>query len=654
MSPRVERVLYVLILGFWVLILYGDSPSLPLFFDDTIHFRWLDWHSFSGIWRTAEALGYYRPVIFTIWKIMNHVLGNYDPFWLHTLNLTGHFLNALLVFRLVGLILAGRGSRLTPLIAALLFAGYPFSYQAVPWVGALTHPMVTLLLLLALNLYWQYRAAPQSHPLLLLGAAVCAALAPLANEAGIVIAPLLVLQEAWGLKTGRLRRNAKAILAMLISPLSATALWFLTPKSIGEFRLANLESLLQSETYFLQGVMYPVSPFGKNLMAGLGTNDLTSIWVVSLIGFGFLLAIFWKSGGLDLLGISISWWGLSLVPAWLFRGFDYLVDAPRVLYLSSVGTALLWAVTIDQLTSILARWRVRTLAQAGLTAAILVFSLAFIRTRMELYHLGGRLIQDAVPLTQDLGPEQSVLIVNLASWLAPKESTYPLGHEGVTMAADYMGIKDILYINTGIDRPAREVVVEDLLQDPTWYYFAPHGPKVSREEVAQFLREGAVAFLTEFEPQGPYLETVGRVIAQREERTGAPIAILGDEIALLSASCGLREERLTVDLKWESLREDLGNYTIFVHLYDAQGHLVTNRDRPPLGSLFPFPLWEQGELVEDSRAFSVPSGLSSGPYEVRVGLYDPVTGERVTASGPLARPSDNSVKACVLSSLEGA
>lgn len=55
----------------WIGILtYGFSLRLPFFLDDMVHFRWLEWNGISGIWSSARLLGYYRPLPFTIWKMI--------------------------------------------------------------------------------------------------------------------------------------------------------------------------------------------------------------------------------------------------------------------------------------------------------------------------------------------------------------------------------------------------------------------------------------------------------------------------------------------------------------------------------------------------------------------------------------------------------
>lgn len=75
------------------------------------------------------------------------------------------------------------------------------------------------------------------------------------------------------------------------------------------------------------------------------------------------------------------------------------------------------------------------------------------------------------------------------------------------------------------------------------------------------------------------------------------------------------------------------DYTTFVHLRDASGELVAQQDQPPLKGAYPTSLWDQGEIIADEITLSIPPTLTAGRYEVVVGLYNPVSGERLTVPG---------------------
>jgi hypothetical protein len=88
-----------------------------------------------------------------------------------------------------------------------------------------------------------------------------------------------------------------------------------------------------------------------------------------------------------------------------------------------------------------------------------------------------------------------------------------------------------------------------------------------------------------------------------------------------------------VALCWESRGAVAQDYTVFVHLYDEQGELVTTGDGPPLNGAFPTHLWRPGDLVRDTHHLPV-AGLDLSPgagYRIGIGLYEPTSGVRVPA-----------------------
>jgi hypothetical protein len=76
-------------------------------------------------------------------------------------------------------------------ISATLFLLFPFSYQAVPWIGSLSHLTVSALILLSLLFFVQMRYTRNR----VWGAAslLVALVAPFAHENGILIMPFAVL-----------------------------------------------------------------------------------------------------------------------------------------------------------------------------------------------------------------------------------------------------------------------------------------------------------------------------------------------------------------------------------------------------------------------------------------------------------------------------
>lgn len=88
---------------------------------------------------------------------------------------------------------------------------------------------------------------------------------------------------------------------------------------------------------------------------------------------------------------------------------------------------------------------------------------------------------------------------------------------------------------------------------------------------------------------------------------------------------------LNLTLVWESLAPVAADYTVFVHLLDADGEWAAGQDGQPLGGLYPTSYWEPGEVIVDAREWQ--PDLPPGVYQLQVGLYQLQTGERLPAAG---------------------
>jgi hypothetical protein len=81
-------------------------------------------------------------------------------------------------------------------------------------------------------------------------------------------------------------------------------------------------------------------------------------------------------------------------------------------------------------------------------------------------------------------------------------------------------------------------------------------------------------------------------------------------------------------LIWHALGRQNRNWTVFIHLVDAQERIVAEDNRPPLDDAFPMLQWVAGDWVEDRHALALPATLAPGEYRLRVGLFYPRTDRR--------------------------
>ncbi len=116
---------------------------------------------------------------------------------------------------------------------------------------------------------------------------------------------------------------------------------------------------------------------------------------------------------------------------------------------------------------------------------------------------------------------------------------------------------------------------------------------------------------------------------------GAQAVPFADGITLLDSAAEplAAAQRLDLPLFWQATARPARDYTLFAHLVDAGGAVVAQADRPPLGGFFPTSHWRPGLLLEDRIVLELPPDLPPGRYGLLVGLYDPVTLQRLPLTG---------------------
>ena len=80
-------------------------------------------------------------------------------------------------------------------------------------------------------------------------------------------------------------------------------------------------------------------------------------------------------------------------------------------------------------------------------------------------------------------------------------------------------------------------------------------------------------------------------------------------------------DAVQVVITWQVLERLSAAYTVFIHVADQDGRILTQRDQPPLGGSRPTDTWQVGERLIDPYNLSIPSHASPGSYQVLVGLY---------------------------------
>ncbi len=106
------------------------------------------------------------------------------------------------------------------------------------------------------------------------------------------------------------------------------------------------------------------------------------------------------------------------------------------------------------------------------------------------------------------------------------------------------------------------------------------------------------------------------------------IDLLGIDLPANSLRPG---DALPLTLHWQSRAPLTVDLKSFAHLLDAQGHTVAQLDWTPQDNLGyrPTTSWRPGQALVDRQTLPLPPDLPPGSYQLVVGWYYPVTGQRL-------------------------
>jgi hypothetical protein len=603
----------------------------------------------------ASGHGYYRPVSFALWQALYLLLGRHDPFALHLLNVLAHAANAALVgwlaWRLTApfaseyairnacLAAPGQPARASQqaqyvnlayaFTAGVLFALYPFSYEAVPYVGSFVHPLVTFFVLLTLAFYLNWRKDGSWH--WFAAAHVTLGLAVFTQENGI-IAPLLilaleVLSSSFLHLTPHVLRFTFYVsrFSFFIEPILFVVAWLLVPKSSAVERVISLAAAQSNVLPFVQALVYPVAPFAQRNL-----DWLAMIAVVAILGV-FLLARALRQTRLLIFALLL--WGLAVLPSIVLLDPAYVAGSPRLFYLGSVGAALLWALPVrvfDYATRNALRYCVLRIAYCVLALAFYVFLFTFTLpyTTCQLRYQGyaGEAGQMVAKATRQAGRGQSVTFVNLPYFFGSRgpgmecPRPFAFAPTGAVVIPLYADARDFAVYNGGMDAPIRAATFEDYA--PGW---ASHGAALDAAGLRAALATSRVFV---FDLTGWQLRDLSAMWKPEEVRLPF-VAALGNAIQLQQVEVSKLTSGVVITLTWQAVSAPGRDYTVFAQLLDDAGQLIAQHDGPPASGWVPTRLWQPGDRIVDTHVITAP--LRSG--RIIVGMYNPATGVRLTAIG---------------------
>jgi hypothetical protein len=124
-------------------------------------------------------------------------------------------------------------------------------------------------------------------------------------------------------------------------------------------------------------------------------------------------------------------------------------------------------------------------------------------------------------------------------------------------------------------------------------------------------------------------------------------AVWGDQIKLTGYELPVKAwqpgDIVPVTLFWQAAETLPTDYAAFLHLVGPDGQIVAQTDSAPAGGSRPTSGWQPDEIVVDRHGLLLPAAGVPGEYQLRLGLYQPSTGERLPVVGPAGKQLGDSL-----------
>ncbi len=578
---------------------------------------------FSGV----PNYQYYRPLIFTFWKLILNTWGADSAPIFHAYLIGGHILNSVLLYALTRTLTR---SRSIAAVAALLFTVYPFSYQAVTWIIA--HQPPSLVFVLAgLLVYTKARGKTQTTRRKIgiwhLLAIMLLIISMLLHESAYVSAGLIVLIEAYLVLTKRVSRISPWPLVYI----AVTGVMYLIYASAAKSSppQATFEAL--TGLYLLQGLIYPAAMLLVRLCQPTGCDPTTLSLAGGLVFLG-VLAVFWKLQRTLLIGLFGVFWFLGgILPMWAGRDFVYNEYAPRLLYLASCGACIAIAAVVGRGTE-KSRFNLKRIAALGLVALILLQSALFVFRRQGLYDDAFALLEqeNQAMFTPRAG---KALFINTIELFTFKDAEFPLGWFGALVSPWHNRIvtdRNLRALNADWTiEPAQAQQVQD--QAPLKLEF--HGQVLPPDQLQTAILSATNVYRVAVPDSDVHLFEIGQI----EHNATPPQSVMASwpgNVQLISATTSSEAKTPVLNLDWfigGSIDPDV---TVFVHVLNEAGQVVAQADGDLIGGYVPIGVWQKNDRVQERRVLST-SGLTSGKYTIAIGLYDRASQQRVTPTQAL-------------------
>jgi hypothetical protein len=478
----------------------------------------------------------------------------------------------------------------------------------------------------------------------------------------------------WGSKVeknsepGTQNRESRTFLVLLVPFLILAlyvAIWWVLPKARPNGIAVSPADWLANAAYFVQGIGYPLAQIGAWTWKTFGLPREVVAAALGIVGGVVALLIAGKAGR-----VGVLWYVIAISVPTLLLQRAYVIDGPRLMMLASPGAALLWAAAAGRLVFNAeaqrnrgaegkknfiqegmrgregeersrqnAVWHfvgrqyglfVARLAGVALAGVIVVSSGNFIGQRMALHRHMSAVYWQMFSYAQYVQIGEGSLFVNLPAWMSYRDEWYALGSEGITYMTDYIGLRDLVYVNTSEWREVEYASYPAVFPDTPQYWWDALRADRSAEEIAARVQEFGAGYVTNVLSNKWEWEFVWlRQFSANEYvpyRFANGITRLVYETDFALVSKGLNEGANSMIGSYWRVETVLNSVNAFLHIV-CDGEIVAQADGAPLRGIMPFSSFPVNEPWADVRYMTIPSDAET--CIMRVGLYDPNTGERI-------------------------
>jgi O-antigen ligase len=394
----ISKPFLIFYLFFLLLVFYMNSTVNFFVADD---FTWLKWAATSSVssiphYFTDSGGFFYRPIDKTVMFFL-YTLFSFQPQGYHVFNLILHLLTGVGVYILAFKIF---NKRLFAFIASFIFLSLPSQAENIYWISTLSGNLSTFFVVYLLIFWTNFRNS--KSVINYVSAFIFAVLALLSYEGAIIVLPLLVLLDLFITKV---RINSKTLLPYV--PFAVISLFYpvmrLATHSVsfsGDYSY-NLPHLVPNFIGNLLGY-FGLMIFGEQSL-GFYANARANlraefIFVVILLFIALILlsAIvyinrkkmvkLYESQKIKLALFFILFSFVSLIP---FLGLGNIAE--RYSYLASIGFALLVALVLEKVSSILKSQKIFSFAVLFITFVLGVWYLYQVNLNNAEWKEAGRI-----------------------------------------------------------------------------------------------------------------------------------------------------------------------------------------------------------------------------------------------------------------------